>query len=80
MNAIKKARRYKKSKASTYISIGTSLFGAVSVVKQLRQARSDKDTLVLADAVVSAAAITTGVLILLRELRNWSGDDVLTGD
>ncbi|MBW1601585.1 hypothetical protein JJV70_05565 [Streptomyces sp. JJ66] len=80
MNAIKKARRYKKSKAGTYISIGTSLFGAISVAKQVKQARSDKDTLVLADAVISAAAITTGVLILLRELRNWNSDDILTGD
>ncbi|GAA4656035.1 hypothetical protein GCM10023347_00670 [Streptomyces chumphonensis] len=80
MSTIKKAKRFKKSKAGTYLSIGTSLFGAVSVVKQARQARVDHDRLQLADALISAAAITTGVLILVRELRSMSGDDVLAGD
>ncbi|SFC98589.1 hypothetical protein [Streptomyces aidingensis] len=61
-----------KSKAGTYLSLGTTLFGAVSVVKQLRAARSERDRLQLADAVVSAAAIVTGVALIGRELRRMS--------
>ncbi|MBW1598265.1 MULTISPECIES: hypothetical protein [unclassified Streptomyces] len=80
MSKIKKATRFKKTKAGTYLSIGSSLFGAVSVVRQARQAREESDGLRLVDAVVSAAAITTGVLLLVRELRSWGSDDVLAGD
>ncbi|MEE1927345.1 hypothetical protein V1J52_03965 [Streptomyces sp. TRM 70351] len=75
-----KAKGFKKSKAGTYLSIGTSLFGAVSVVKQAKQARHDGDRLQLVDAAISAAAITTGVLLLVRELRRMSSDDILAGD
>ncbi|MEV5509456.1 hypothetical protein [Streptomyces orinoci] len=79
MSAIKKAKGFKKSKAGTYLSIGTTLFGAVSVVKQVKQARGEQDTLQLVDAVVSAAAIVTGVALLVRELRRMNTDDVLAG-
>lgn len=63
-----------KSKVGTYLSIGSSLFGAVSVVKQLREARDERDRLRLVDAVVSAAAIATGVALLTRELRRMNQD------
>ncbi|RNG20744.1 hypothetical protein [Streptomyces botrytidirepellens] len=79
MSAIKKAKGFKKSKAGTYLSIGTSLFGAVSVIKQAKKARFEKDKLQLADAVVSAAAIATGVALLVRELKRMGDDDVLAG-
>ncbi|WP_062206432.1 hypothetical protein [Streptomyces sp. NBRC 109706] len=64
----------------TYLSIGSSLFGVVSVVRQLREARAEQDALRLTDAVVSAAAIATGVALLARELRrmNRDGNDVLS--
>jgi hypothetical protein len=74
-----KAKGFKKSKPGTYLSIGTSLFSAVSVIKQARKARSENDTLKLIDAVVSAAAIATGVALLVRELRRFDDDDVLAG-
>ncbi|MDT3400111.1 hypothetical protein RKE29_26395 [Streptomyces sp. B1866] len=77
MSAIKKAKGFKKSRPGTYLSIATTLFGAVSVVKQARTARAEQDRLQLADAVVSAAAIVTGVALLLRELKRRGGDDVL---
>ncbi|MGK5628783.1 hypothetical protein [Streptomyces sp. URMC 123] len=77
MSTLKKAKNFKKSKAGTYLSIGTTLFGAVSVVKQAKKARGERDTLQLVDAVVSAAAIATGVALLVRELRRMSSDDVL---
>ena len=77
MSAIKKAKGFKKSKPGTYLTIATSLFGAVSVFKQAKKARFENDKLQLADAVVSAAAIATGVALLVRELKRMGDDDVL---
>ncbi|MET9417931.1 hypothetical protein ABZY03_27825 [Streptomyces klenkii] len=76
-SALKKAKGFKKSKPGTYLSIGTTLFGAVSVIKQAKKARGEQDTLQLVDAIVSAAAIATGVALLVRELRRMTSDDVL---
>ncbi|MFE2924899.1 hypothetical protein ACFXPW_20950 [Streptomyces goshikiensis] len=78
-SALSKAKGFKKSKSGTYLSIGTTAFGAISVIKQARRARSDHDTLKLIDAVVSAAAIATGLAILYRELKRLGDDDVLLG-
>ncbi|ARF57544.1 hypothetical protein [Streptomyces gilvosporeus] len=74
-----KAKGFKKSKPGTYLSIGTTLFGAVSIVKQAKKAKTEQDTLQMIDAVVSAAAIVTGVALLVRELRRLHDDDVLAG-
>lgn len=79
MSKLAKAKSFKKSKAGTYLSIGTSLFGAIGVVKRGRQARTENDTLLLVDAVIHGAAIVTGVALLLRELRKLGDDDVLLG-
>ncbi|MGP3948256.1 hypothetical protein [Streptomyces sp. 7N604] len=79
MSKLQKAKGFKKSKAGTYLSIGTSLFGAVGIVKQAKKARLESDRLMLADAVISAAAIVTGVALLVRELRRLGDDDVLAG-
>ncbi|MFI0779219.1 hypothetical protein [Streptomyces sp. NPDC021212] len=79
MSAFQKAKGFKKSKPGTYLSIATSLFGAVSVIKQAKKARLENDKLQLADAVVSAAAIATGVALLVRELKRLGDDDVLAG-
>ncbi|MEV0221523.1 hypothetical protein [Streptomyces sp. NPDC050704] len=77
--AMSKAKGFKKSKSGTYLSIATTAFGAVSVVKQAKKARLDNDTLRLIDAAVSAAAIVTGLAILYRELKRLGDDDVLLG-
>jgi hypothetical protein len=61
----------KKSKAGTYLAIGTTLFAAFSNIKKVRHARGEDDTLELVDAVA------TGVALLIRELRHHD-DDVLT--
>ncbi|MER5889809.1 hypothetical protein ABT160_38790 [Streptomyces sp. NPDC001941] len=79
MSALSKAQGFKKSKTGTYLSIGTTAFGAISVLKQARKARTENDVLKLVDAVVSAAAIATGVALLLRELKRIGDDDVLFG-
>jgi branched-subunit amino acid permease len=79
VSALTKAKGFKKSKSGTYLSIATTAFGAVSVAKQARKARSENDTLRLIDAAVSAAAIVTGLAILYRELKRLGDDDVLLG-
>ena len=74
-----KAKGFRKSRVGTYLSIGTTVFGVVGVVKQFRTARGEGDTLKLVDAVVRAAVIITGVAVLARELRDLNSDDVLAG-
>jgi hypothetical protein len=79
VSPLQKAKGFKKSKAGTYLSLGTTAFGAIGVYKQLRTARTENDTLKLIDAVASAAAIVTGVALLVRELKRLGDDDVLLG-
>ena len=76
---LEKAKGFKHSKPGLYLSIGTTLFGALSVSKQVRRARGENDKLLLVDAVISAAAVATGVALLFRELKNLGDDDVLLG-
>ncbi|MFD3803794.1 hypothetical protein ACFWSF_12660 [Streptomyces sp. NPDC058611] len=78
-SALSKAKGFRKSKTGTYLSIGTTAFGALSVLKQVKMARSENDVLKLVDAAVSAAAIVTGLAILYRELKRLGDDDVLLG-
>ncbi|MFD6968625.1 hypothetical protein [Streptomyces sp. NPDC059979] len=75
----KKAKNFKKSKTGVYVSLASTAFGAMSVAKQAKLARSDGDVLRLIDAAVSAAAIVTGLAILYRELKRLGDDDVLLG-
>jgi branched-subunit amino acid permease len=79
VSALTKAKGFKKSKSGTYLSMATTAFGAVTVVKQIKKARLENDTLRLIDATVSAAAIVTGLAILYRELKRLGDDDVLLG-
>jgi hypothetical protein len=67
----------KKSKAGTYLAIGTTLFAAFSNIKKVRHARGEDDTLELVDGLIRVAAVATGVALLIRELRHHD-DDVLT--
>ncbi|WP_329123206.1 hypothetical protein [Streptomyces sp. NBC_01465] len=78
-STLAKAKGFKHSKPGLYLSIGTTLFGALSVSKQVRKARGESDKLLLVDAVISAAAVATGVALLLRELKHLGDDDVLLG-
>ncbi|MFC9427946.1 MULTISPECIES: hypothetical protein [unclassified Streptomyces] len=74
-----KAKGFKKSKTGTYLSIGGSVFGAVSAVKQIKTARKEQDTLKLIDATVSAVAVVTTLALLFRELKRLGDDDILLG-
>jgi hypothetical protein len=58
-----------KSKAGKALAIGMQLFGAIGVMKQIKEARGKGDKLEILDAVVSAAAVVTGVALLIRGLR-----------
>jgi hypothetical protein len=75
----KKAKNFKKSKSGVLFSMATTAFGALSVAKQAKLARQDDDTLRLIDAAVSAAAIVTGLAILVRELKRLGDNDILEG-
>jgi hypothetical protein len=67
----------KHSKPGLLISIGTSAYGAIGVVKDIRKSRSEGDTLKLINAAVAALAIATSTALLVRELRRLGSDDVL---
>ncbi|MEU6232652.1 hypothetical protein [Kitasatospora sp. NPDC047058] len=79
MSKIEKAKGFKHTKPGLWLSIGTSAFGAISVVKDVRRARDESDTLKLVNALVGAAALITGTALLVRELRRLGDDDVLLG-
>ncbi|MFI9782619.1 hypothetical protein ACIHEI_03780 [Kitasatospora sp. NPDC051984] len=79
MSKIEKAKGWKHSKPGLWLSIGGSAFGAISIVKDIRHAREDHDTLKLINAVVGAAALITGTALLVRELKRLGDDDVLLG-
>ncbi|MER7706444.1 hypothetical protein ABTX81_26550 [Kitasatospora sp. NPDC097605] len=79
MSKIEKAKGFKHSKPGLWLSIGTSAFGAISIVKDVRRARDESDTLKLVNALVGAAALVTGTALLVRELRRLGDDDVLLG-
>ncbi|MFJ6213120.1 hypothetical protein ACIQGZ_07280 [Streptomyces sp. NPDC092296] len=70
---------FKHSKPGLLLSIGTSAFGAIGIVKDVRTARGEHDTLKLVNAVVGAVALLTGTALLIRELRHLGDDDVLLG-
>ncbi len=55
--------------AKTLMRVGPEVATAASVVIALRRARRSGDKLELADALVSALAVITGVLLLIRRLR-----------
>lgn len=58
-----------KSKAGKIIGLGMQIFGAIGVMKQIKEAKGKNDRLELADAVISAAAVVTGFALLIRALR-----------
>ncbi|MEU7569258.1 hypothetical protein [Streptomyces fradiae] len=79
MSALSKAKGFRSSKSGLYISMATSAFGAVGVVKQIRKARGESDMLRLVDAVITGAAVVTNLAILYREVKRLGDDDVLLG-
>ncbi|MER8027861.1 hypothetical protein ABTZ78_02620 [Streptomyces bauhiniae] len=79
MSALNKAKGFKQSRSGTYLSMAGTAFSAVGVAKQIKKARSERDTLRLIDAAASAVAIITGLAILYRELKRLGDDDVLLG-
>ena len=79
MTKVESLKGFKHSKPGLMLSIGSSAFGAFGVAKDIRRAREEEDTLRLVNAVVGAAALVTGTLLLIRELRRLNSDDILAG-
>jgi hypothetical protein len=79
VSRIEKAKGFKHSKPGLWLSIGTSAFGAITIYKDVKKAKTDNDTLKLINALVGAAALITGTALLVRELRQLGDDDVLLG-
>ncbi|MFF5724191.1 hypothetical protein [[Kitasatospora] papulosa] len=68
-----------KSRSRVYLSLGTTAFGMLSIVKQAQLARKERDTLRLVDAVICTAKTVTGLAVLYRELKSLGDEDVLLG-
>ncbi|MFC5906750.1 hypothetical protein [Streptacidiphilus monticola] len=77
MSKAKQLAGFKHSKPGIYLGIGSSAFGAFGIVKDIRKAKSEGDTLRLINAAVGALALVTGTLLLVRELRQLGSDDIL---
>jgi len=73
----KQLKGFKHSKPGLLLSIGTSAFGAVGIVKDIRKSRTEGDSLKLLNASVAALALLTSTALLVRELRRLGTDDVL---
>ncbi len=57
-----------KNVRSLLTLIGTAFAGRTAVAR-LRQARDDEDRLELLDAALNIAVVVTGVLVIVRRLR-----------
>ncbi|UGQ14182.1 hypothetical protein LO772_11625 [Yinghuangia sp. ASG 101] len=68
-----------KSKAAKILGLGMQVFGAIGVMKQIKEARGKNDKLELTDAIVSAAAVVTGVALLIRSFREEEEEAVEAG-
>lgn len=55
--------------AKNLARLGSRGLAVTTIVRQLRKAREDGDTLRLLDALVNALALLTAVLIIVREIR-----------
>jgi hypothetical protein len=70
---------FKHSKPGLLFGIAGSAFGVIGIVKDVRKARAESDTLKLVNAAVGALALVTSTALLVRELRRLGSDDVLAG-
>jgi hypothetical protein len=77
MSKLETAKGFKHTKPGLMLGIGGSAFGAFGVVKDLKRARAEADTLKLINAAVGALALVTSTLLLVRELRQLAKDDIL---
>jgi hypothetical protein len=62
------------STARSLIRIGARGLALTAVVRQIRHAQQNHDRLLFLDAVVNALAVVIAILIIVRELRERSGD------
>ncbi|WP_245687289.1 hypothetical protein [Streptacidiphilus griseoplanus] len=79
LSTTQQLKGWKHSKPGLYVGIGSSAFGAFGIVRDMKKARGEHDTLKLVNAVVAAVALVTSTALLIRELRQLGDDDVLLG-
>ena len=79
LKATQQMKGWKHSKPGILLGIGGGAFGAFGIVKDLRKAREEGDTLKLVNAAVAALALVTSTALLVRELRRLGDDDILLG-
>jgi hypothetical protein len=53
----------------TLITLVGTIFAGRTALQRVRQARDDADRLELLDAALNAAVVITGVLVIVRRLR-----------
>ena len=53
----------------TLLTLVGTVFAGRTALARLRQARSDQDRLELLDAALNIAVVVTGVLVIVRRLR-----------
>ena len=70
---------FKHTKPGLMVGLGGSAWGAFGLVRDIRKARAEGDTLKLVNAAVGALALVTATALLLRELRRLGDDDILLG-
>jgi hypothetical protein len=75
----KQLKGFKHTKPGILLGIGVGASGAFGIVKDIRKARAEGDTLKLVNAGVAAVALVTSTLLLVRELRRLGDDDILLG-
>lgn len=62
------------SKARNILRVGSRALMITTVLREARQARRDGDKLRLLDALVNGLAVVIAVAIIVREIREHSGD------
>ena len=55
--------------AKTMLTFVGTIFAGRTAIRRMRQARSDEDRLELLDAALNAAVVITGLLVVVRRLR-----------
>jgi hypothetical protein len=55
--------------AKTIFTLVGTVFAGRTALQRMKQARIDEDRLELLDAVLNAAVVITGVLVIVRRLR-----------
>jgi hypothetical protein len=71
---VSKKKTKPRGRLGTLFAIGSSVTLAPVLARRFKEARANGDKLALADAAVSAAALTVGVLQVLRARKSGKAE------